>query len=441
MEDKIKNENAATYYEIASIFALSNLSKLSLSFIERHFTLFVDSHNFLELNSSSTAKILCSDGLHIDTELQVYNAAIKWLCNNTNEGDKISNNMLLRTRLPLLSDDALKFILCKTSTLYNNGKFAATINEILQNKNPSHKIKSINLYKIRYCDQNKFNIIVCGGRDVNTGNIVSDVYSIEANNVGNVNFLPKMNEARRYFASATINNEVYVFGGFGNNTNQVMSVEKYSAKTNSWETIAEMCDDRMYFCACSFMENVYIIGGMRRNSCFEFNTKNRTWNEVASMNARRWSTSCAVFEGRIFVTGGIIDFQLDGINTVDAYDHVADKWSHMPNMIKERVGHKSVAMKNKLFVVGGNKSTCEIFDSNCNKFVLLNSPQGSINEHLIRPAEVILIGSKLLVFCDLFGKYSKYILFYDGDKDGWSEQSWKVEKYCSRFSCVKVPQL
>ena len=442
LEDKIKTETAATYYKISSIFALSNLSKLSLRIIERRFTLFANSHSFLELDSSSVAKILSSDKLHIDSELQVYNTADKWLCNNTNVGDKISNNMLLKTRFPLLSVDALKYILNKTSTLYNQEEFAASIKEVLQNNNPSDKMKSKTLYKIRYCDQNKFNVIVCGGSDANTGNIVSDVYNIEANNINNVNVLPPMKEARRGFASVTIKDDVYVFGGFGNNFNHIMSVEKYSAITNTWETIAKMCDNRIHFCACSFIDNVYIIGGTCGNSCFEFNIKERTWNEVASMNEARWAASCAVFDGRIVVTGGNTRGGNDVSKTVTAYDSVGDKWSYMPNMIESRVQHKSVAINNKLFVISGhNSTTCEVFDSTCNKFALLKSPQVSIKKYLNHPAEVVSVGSKLLVFCDEFGNYSRSILFYDVDSDEWSEESWKTDKYCYKFSCVKVPQL
>ena len=79
MGAKINTENAAAYYKIARIFSLSNISNLSLCFIERHLTMFADSPNFLELDSLSVAKILSSDKLQIDSELQVCNAADAWL--------------------------------------------------------------------------------------------------------------------------------------------------------------------------------------------------------------------------------------------------------------------------------------------------------------------------------------------------------------------------
>ena len=439
MEYKINTVNAATYYKIANIFALSNLSKFSLCFIERRFTTVANSQNFLKLDSTSVAKILSRNELHIDSELQVYEAADAWLSYNLNKCSKISNYILMKTRLPLLSDDAIKFLLRNSSTFYKNEEFAATIQEFLQNKNFFLEFKSKHIYQSRYCNQNNFNIIVCGGRAATTISTLRDVYSIEANNVGNVNVLPQMKEGRGISGAVSIKDNVYVFGGYNNFYKSVMSVEKYSLKTNTWETITEMCDDRKHFCACSFMDNVYIIGGWEINSCFEFNTKDRTWKEVASMNEIRGAASRAVFEGRILVSGGS---SLNGVlNTVEAYDHIADSWSFMPNMIERRRCHKSVGIKNKLFVIGGcGITSSEVFDSLNNKFVLLKSPQKAFKKYFNSPAEVVSIGIKLVLFCDRLGMYSNSILFYDVDSDEWSEETWKAEKILTEFSCVKVPQ-
>ena len=110
-------------------------------------------------------------------------------------------------------------------------------------------------------------------------------------------------------------------------------------------------------------------------------------------------------------------------------------------MVETRKCHKSVAINNKLFIIGGYHITsCDVFNATFNKFVLLKSPQLCFEEYLFDTAEVVSIGSKLLVFCDRSGKYSKSILFYDVDNNQWTEESWKVKKRLSEFSCVKVPQ-
>ena len=102
-----------------------------------------------------------------------------------------------------------------------------------------------------------------------------------------------------------------------------------------------------------------------------FDTNAKNWKSVAKMNDAQEAGACTVFEWKIVVCGGRNDGS-DGTNTVEVYHHVADTWSFMTNMIERRMGHSSVGMKNKLFVIGneyGNgRETYEVFDSNSKKF-------------------------------------------------------------------------
>ena len=195
-----------------------------------------------------------------------------------------------------------------------------------------------------------------------------------------------------------------------------------------------MFDDRRVFCACSFMDSVYVIGGYpRRQSCIKFNTNNRQWNEVARLSEGRIKASSTVFEGSIVVSGG--DSRTS--STVEAYDHIADSWSFMPNMVEGRSYHKSVAMKNKLF--GGRcKTTCELFDSTCNTFVLLKPFPVHLQTYLSFLADVISIVSKLVL---LNSVRPKDVLFYDVENDKWTKEPFDVKYNLSGICCAKVPQM
>ena len=241
-----------------------------------------------------------------------------------------------------------------------------------------------------------------------------------------------------------IKNEVYVFGGVDYEYDSITSVEKYSPHTNTWEIISDMYDDRKYFCACSFMNNVYVIGGIiannQTNSCIEFKPKDRKWREISGMNKARSYTSCTVFEGRIIVSGGYGRFgrRNEILNTVEAFDYAADSWSYMPNMIERRGYHKSVAIKNKLFVVGGvSNRSCEVFDSTCNKFVLLKQPSQNHTHYLCLPGAVISIGTEVI----LLSPGLQTVLCYDVKNNVWSTNKLKVKGSIILFSCAKVPQI
>ena len=358
MENKVNANNAATFYCISKLFNHSNLSKLSLCFIERCFLTVAESNNFLELDFMLARKLLSSNQLKFDTELQVFNVAYWWLCLDITERGKYKERIHLCIPFNLLSVAALDYISDEKS--YLDATSAGIIKKVLASKKD-------------------FQISIKG--------------------------------------------EAYAIGGIDNNGNVIMSVEKYSLITKTWKKVADMYDDRSHFCTCYFKGEVFIIGGARSGystaSCYTFNTTNHTWDRTSGMIETRSFADCSVFKGRIVVTGGYHNncYHYEELNSVEVYNHKADLWSYMPNMIEKRYRHKSVAIKNKLFVVGGMaNTTCEVFDSICDRFVLLKTPTSFLGS-LREPAEVISIGSKLVVFCE------ENILIYDTAQYEWSEKS------------------
>ena len=441
-ENLISFKNVATFYYSSKLFNLPRLSKLSLSFIERYFLMVADSENFLELDFNSVSKILSSNELNIESELQVINIAERWLCYNIEKRNKFARYILSKIRFSLLTAPALKYILDKNSCFPMDVKCQGIIREVLENKTESH---STNFSIVsRYCNQTNFNIILCGGQHrsyLKTFKADTDVYSIAANNIDNVITLPQLKNARTRSKVVCINDEVYCFGGrdCGKPT---MPVEKYTIYSNTWEKVADMYDCREDFCASSLMGNVYVIGGYLQgniSSCVQFDTKNRSWKTIARMNQARYFASCAVFEGKVVVCGGYGNNNIHiEINSVEAYDHVDDSWSSMPNMIETRCLHKSVAIRNKLFIVGGRTTrSCEVYESRCNKFVSLKSPPAYCMRNLNGPAAVIAVGSKIAIF----GNLSDNVVYYDVENDTWSEDSFEISKNISLYSCAKVPQL
>ena len=150
------------------------------------------------------------------------------------------------------------------------------------------------------------------------------------------------------------------------------------------------------------------------------------------MNEARCYASCVVFEGKIVVSGGYNDNDRT-LNTVEAYDHIANSWTNMPNMIERRDRHKLVSIKNKLFVLGGYTwQTIEVFDSSFQNFALLQYP--SINSQTYFIADVTSIGNKIVIFSNIGGS----VFLYNVENDAWSEKSCGA-KYMQNFSCASLP--
>ena len=149
---------------------------------------------------------------------------------------------------------------------------------------------------------------------------------------------------------------------------------------------------------------------------------------VANTNEARSHASCTVFQGNIIVSGGIDNYN-NSLNTVESYDVFNDSWSPMPNMINMQTSHSLVTVKQRLFVLGCELHTFEVFDNTCKKFVSLKPPPSITYNRCLQ------INNKIVIL-----QYeSSSILFFDVDKNEWSEESCEVTKDIYYFHCVKLP--
>ena len=87
-------------------------------------------------------------------------------------------------------------------------------------------------------------------------------------------------------------------------------------------------------------------------------------------------------------------------------------------------------------MIGGLTLTSEVYDSTCEKFVLLKSPDDRFTRHLESPLAVISIGNKLAIFQYI----KKSFLIYDVVHEAWSEEPCELTKILLSYSCAKVPQ-
>ena len=169
-------------------------------------------------------------------------------------------------------------------------------------------------------------------------------------------------------------------------------------------------------------------------SCLLFDTTTGRWKPAAEMNDQRKYSACAVFEGRVVVSGGC-DRRGTKLRTVEAYDHAADRWSRMASMVGATMGHNLIAVASKLFAVGCGPefNSCEVYDSASERFATIKSHEFFDVSHYASVA----VGNRILVFRD----YSATAAVYDLDEGEWSEERFEKTEKIRDFYCVKLPSL
>ena len=178
------------------------------------------------------------------------------------------------------------------------------------------------------------------------------------------------------------------------------------------------------------------------SSCTVYDPELDDWFELASMKTARSEASCTVFQGQCVVAGG----HADGIRilkSVESYDHHLDEWSFLPSSMRvERIGSGLLSKGNKMFVIGGDRPSCEskheVYDCLTKKFTFIASSPSfhHFNKHLFTTGHKIFVFDTLCNDDPLHGYVD--IPTYDTVKNKWFKTSKRLltEERLWNFSIV-----
>ena len=465
VKNKVNVQNVAAYFRLANVFHLSKLAEFTMRYIERCFPIVAETTGFLQLDHPNVSKILASAEVRVSSEIEVFSAADSWMSYDLQGRSQFAENILLKVRLPLLSLDALKSILCSSSSFHKIETCKALVDEILRNKEGFYENKSSIYHFGRYCSQKSFNITfleykVAKSRHTTEKRIeIINTKQVDGNDFESTKDFTQIPDnsksyLKRFLEEAVYSNgAIYHIGNFSNDPGEYfwlqtpIFIQKYSllTKTFSEPFEADFDDFRRGYCVCAFMKKIYVIGGLYDEddddideySTSEFDVKTQKWKKVGCINELRRNAAAAVFQGQIVVSGGWQYDEDERSNTVEVYDHAADKWSYMPNMIFGRSFHSLVAVRSKLFAIGSyNERTCEVYDGFTKTFALIKTLPPTNIEFNLDFSRPISIGSKV----QIFERRSARVATYDVD-----EEKWSVEPFTTTTTgydaCLKIPKL
>ena len=144
------------------------------------------------------------------------------------------------------------------------------------------------LYENRYCNQDDFRILVCGGSKKLNRNF-ENVFKVNGSKLEYKHYALNV----RYDCKAVItNSELFIFGGYLINDKYDTSIRKFCIKNKTWSCKTQLYLNDNKFCLCSFKKNLYVVNG---TSFFLYNSKNDQRTQKAKMHQTRYYAACTVF--------------------------------------------------------------------------------------------------------------------------------------------------
>jgi N-acetylneuraminic acid mutarotase len=201
-------------------------------------------------------------------------------------------------------------------------------------------------------------IYVTGGftdEDFELDNKAAYVYTPTSTGGGSWASIADLPAERGAHVSVAVGGLLYVIGGVGNDTE---SIRAYNPATNTWDSgRAQMPTTREHLTAAVVNGRIYVIAGragpQNLSAVEEYNPATNAWTVKAGIPTARSGITSGVLNGRIHVTGGEDHLSGETLASHEVYDPATNQWSALASMPTGRHGLASGVASGRWYVIGG----------------------------------------------------------------------------------------
>ena len=355
LKDFINKENFFCLLEFCKTVQLQKLNKYLMYLLQYNFVMFSKTNGFKAIEYKTLQKIISNSGLNVSCEIEVFEAMVGWIEHDEESRKHLTCDLLKIVRLQLLSPEILKSFVKNHKLCRSCQACCEHIETVLALKTKPNNHASESLQN-RSCTNDFPTFLVDKTHMVSLK--TEEVFKITS---------------EQLYHPLELNRFVF-FSNAEDYTNL------YSSETEQW---VEICppdnefdhpDPLINFTLCLFMGKLYVTGGWRVNSqtvsdiCHAYDPSADDWKALRCIEMNRVHHACVAFAGKIVVTGGIPQTEY----SAEAYDHYANEWTFLPDLMEAKDCHGSVALGNKLYVIAASKAkSSEVFDYVSDKFTLI----------------------------------------------------------------------
>ncbi|XP_023322367.1 actin-binding protein IPP [Eurytemora carolleeae] len=443
LKTELHQSNAIGIWRFAEGHNLVGLQDFSINFIYNNFFSVSVEEEFLEANKDIVCELISSEYLRVDSEYQVFFAAMSWINHNITNRRRFIFDILKHIRLPLVATKLLDSYVDACNDISLKVALTSVRRDLINQKG-----SLVSLYvKPRQCA--KKNIYVIGGSRRELGSAWTrsectyqtvecfDTFNQEWRRVASMNIgrilpgiaiisgrifvcggevdsqilangevyepaddswspIASMMVPRCEFGLCAVDGFLYAFGGWvGEDIGG--SIEMYDPGLNEWRMQGKMQDERFSMGIVTYQGLIYIVGGCthsRRHmqELVSYNPVTGEWTTLCSMLVPRSQMGCVVLDDHLYVLGGT-NRHNEVLQSGERYSFVEDKWEDIPPMHHARASPAVAASNGKIYAIGGDQisevnfyraritiSAVECFDPLTNEWRLSSSLPQSRSE-------------------------------------------------------------
>jgi len=158
------------------------------------------------------------------------------------------------------------------------------------------------------------------------------------------------------FATATVDDRVYVFGGMtGSRGSSLDDATVYDPRRDEWSRLPVMPTARRSPRGAPLDGTIYVTGGATNDGPLTtvelWDTATSRWSIGTPLTLPRYAHASVSVNGALYVLGGFRNGQV--LNTVERYDPASDRWDALSPLPTPRVHLAAVALHGVIYALGG----------------------------------------------------------------------------------------
>jgi len=421
LDRHMDESNCLGIQSFAEAHSCLDLQQKARSFALKHFNDLIPGEEFEAIPESQLVDLISSDELEVHREEDVFNAVIKWAeCKADTCRKTRLHAVLAHVRLPLVSPYFLHDWVEKNPFVSGSPDSLHIVEEaklfhLLPDRRPDFE------HSARFTPRRNAGtaqvIVSVGGEDDKVVLRSVEYWDPCTNVWKQLAALPFAVSKHGLVVSGQ--NKMYMSGGEYPDGSASQAFWRFDPVLDIWQEMASMQTPRSELGLAMLDGHVFAVGGWegssRLDSVERYDPETNTWSPVASLKMAVTSPAVVAHEGCLYVSGGAILEDGDGIELVQRYDSKSGEWTEVAGMLIPRSGSAACLLGGYIYVIGGWHASTE----NTNKVERYDIQKNIWNfvspmiERRYRPG-VAVLGGKI------------YVL---GGEEGWDHYHDTIECY------------
>ncbi|KAK9502604.1 hypothetical protein O3M35_011343 [Rhynocoris fuscipes] len=427
LENHMDATNCLGIHCFAETHDCPDLQEKAKDFALQNFWEVFHQEEFLKLSASKLMELTSSDKLQVEKEEIVCEAIVRWHKYKPSARKEEFTKVLETARLCLVSPYFLVDCIQSLDVVQESPECTKLVEQAkLYHLLPDRRHELSSLRSKPRLSSDTFEVIVAvGGEDDKVVLRAVECYCPTTKVWKSLACLPFAISKHGLVASGK--NILYLAGGEFPDGGPSRCVWRYDTVLDYWQEMEAMLVPRSELGMAILDGYVYAVGGwegsFRLDSVERYDPATNTWTLVTPMKTALTSAAVVAADGMLYVTGGAILEEGDGIEMVQRYNPRTDSWTEMTPMNIARSGAAICALGSYIYVVGGwhasteNTSRVERYNTKTDEWEVL----AEMNEKRYRPG-IAVMDDKIYVLGGEEGwdKYHDTIECYDPKTNLWT---------------------